>query len=288
MGMTKEHLYVETNGIKLHVVQQGPEEGQLVILLHGFPEYWYGWRNQISDLANKGFRVWAPDQRGYNLSDKPKKVSDYRINHLVEDIAGLIKASGKEKAILVGHDWGGIVAWRVARVYPELLQKLVILNAPHEAAMTRQISQHPVQILKSSYILFFQLREIPERLFRLSDWNFAVKVLKNSSQKGTFNKDDLQKYRAAWSRLGAMRSMINWYRANIRNLSDPTIPSRVTVPTLVIWGAKDHFLGHELASKSLEFCDEGQGVLLGEATHWVHHEEPEHVNNLIVNFIDEL
>ncbi|WP_313468327.1 alpha/beta hydrolase [Carnobacterium sp.] len=288
MGMIEEHRYVETNGIKLHVVQEGPKEGQLIILLHGFPEYWYGWRNQISDLANKGFRVWAPDQRGYNLSDKPKKVNDYRMNHLVEDIAGLIKASGKEKVILVGHDWGGIVAWRVARMYPDLLQKLVILNAPHEAAMNRQILQHPMQILKSSYILFFQLRGIPERLFELSDWKIAVKALRHSSKKGTFNEEDLQRYRTAWSQLGAMRSMINWYRANVSSLSDPTIPSRVTVPTLVIWGAQDHFLGHELASKSLEFCDEGQGILLGEATHWVHHEEPEHVSKLIVDFINNI
>lgn len=288
MEITEEHKYVKTNGIKLHVVQQGPEEGQLIILLHGFPEYWYGWRDQISNLANKGFRVWAPDQRGYNLSDKPEKVSDYRMDHLVEDIAGLIKASGKEKVFLVGHDWGGIVAWRVAREHPDLLHKLVILNAPHGAAMSRQILQHPVQILRSSYILFFQLRGIPERLFELSDWKVAVKALRNSSKEGTFSENDLQKYRAAWSRPGAMRSMINWYRANVRSLSGPTIPSRVTVPTLVIWGAKDQSLGHELASKSLEFCDEGRGVLLGEATHWVHHEEPKHVNKLIADFINEM
>ena len=286
MGM-QEHKYIETNGIKLHVVQQGPEEGQLVILLHGFPEFWYGWDNQISELANKGFRVWAADQRGYNLSDKPKKVSDYRMDQLSADVAGLIKASGKEKVILVGHDWGGIVAWRVAREYPELLHKLIILNAPHELAMSKQLLQHPLQILKSSYIAFFQLRGIPEKIFGISNWKAVEKALVSSSRKGTFSEEELQNYRTAWSQPGAMRSMINWYRALVANYTSSDVPSRVTVPTFLIWGAKDQFLGSELASKSLEFCENGRGVLLGEATHWVHHEEPERVNQLILDFIGQ-
>lgn len=284
---TQEHTYIETNGIKLHVVQQGPEEGQLVILLHGFPEFWYGWSNQMSYLAAKGFRVWAPDQRGYNLSDKPKKVSDYRMDQLSADVASLIKASGKEKVILVGHDWGGIVAWRVAREYPELLHKLIILNAPHELAMSKQLLQHPLQILKSSYIAFFQLRGIPEKIFGMSNWKAVEKALVSSSRKGTFSEEELQNYRTAWSQPGAMRSMINWYRALVANYTSSDVPSRVTVPTFLIWGAKDQFLGSELASKSLEFCENGRGVLLGEATHWVHHEEPERVNQLILDFIDQ-
>ena len=284
---TLEHTYIETNGIKLHVVQQGPEEGELVILLHGFPEFWYGWSNQMSYLAAKGFRVWAPDQRGYNLSDKPKKVKDYRMDQLSADVAGLIKASGKEKVILVGHDWGGIVAWRVAREHPDLLHKLIILNAPHEVAMGKQIVQHPLQLLKSSYIGFFQLRGIPEKLFGMANWKACEKALVSSSREGTFSEDDLQKYRVAWSQSSAMRSMINWYRALVIKSANSSIPVQVTLPTFLIWGAKDQFLGHELASKSLEFCYNGRGILLGEATHWVHHEEPERVNKLILDFIDE-
>lgn len=283
----QEHKFVETNGIKLHVVQQGPEDGQLVILLHGFPEFWYGWSKQMTELANKGFRVWAPDQRGYNLSDKPKKVSDYRINHLAADVAGLIKASGKGKVVLVGHDWGGIVAWRVARAYPELLHKLIVLNAPHELAMSSQLLKHPLQILKSSYIAFFQLRGIPEKLFGMSNWKAVEKALVSTSRKGTFSEEDLRKYRTAWSQPGAMRSMINWYRALAMKPVNSVVPSSVLVPTFLIWGAKDPFLGHELANKSLEFCEKGQGVLLGEATHWVQHEEPERVNKLLFDFIDQ-
>lgn len=284
---TIEHTFIETNGIKLHVVQAGPKEGEVVLLLHGFPEFWYGWEKQISALASQGYRVWVPDQRGYNLSDKPKKIRDYQMKDLAADIAGLIKASGKEKVYLVGHDWGGIVAWRVAREYPDLLHKLIILNAPHEQAMAKQILQHPLQILKSSYIGFFQLRGVPERLFSVSDWEPAIKALKATSQKGTFSEEDLQRYRSAWSQPRAMRSMINWYRALVRYPSRQKVPARVKVPTFVIWGAKDQFLGQELASKSLEYCDNGRGRLIGEATHWIQHEKAEQVNEWMIDFIRE-
>ncbi|WP_051258368.1 alpha/beta fold hydrolase [Atopococcus tabaci] len=282
-----EHVYVETNGIRLHVAQKGPADGELVLLLHGFPEFWYGWHKQLTSLAEKGFRMWAPDQRGYNLSDKPKKVADYRTGELVKDVVGLIKASGREKVFLVGHDWGGIVAWRVAREYPGLLHKLVILNAPHEAAMRQQIRQHPGQLVRSSYAAFFQIRALPEKLFQLSDWTPASHALRNTSREGTFSDDDLQRYRSAWDQPGAMRSMLHWYRANIGRVALPKRPLRVSVPTLVIWGAKDQFLGHELAEKSLSYCEKGQGILLGEATHWVHHEEAERVNRLMLQFIHE-
>ncbi|MBM6615869.1 alpha/beta hydrolase [Desemzia sp. RIT804] len=284
---TVEHAYIKTNGITLHVAQKGPADGELILLLHGFPEFWYGWCKQITYLADQGFRVWAPDQRGYNLSDKPDKVSDYHIEHLAADVAGLIKASGKEKVFLVGHDWGGIVAWRVAREYPDLLHKLVILNAPHEAAMKEQVLHHPFQILKSSYIGFFQLPGVPERLFSVSGWKPATKALKATSQKGTFSEAELDEYRTAWSQPRAMHSMINWYRALVRYSSNQTVPSRVTVPTFLIWGAKDQFLGQELANKSLEFCDNGRGRLIGEATHWVQHEEAEQVNQWMLDFIQE-
>jgi len=152
--------------------------------------------------------------------------------------------------------------------------------------MSSQILQHPSQILRSSYIFFFQLRGIPEKLLQLSNWKAGTKALQKSSWAGTFSDEDLDHYRKAWSQPQAMRSMINWYRANVSSLSNPQAPTRVTVPTLVIWGAKDQFLGQELARKSLEYCDNGRGILLGEATHWVHHEEPERVNKLIAGFIE--
>lgn len=276
-----EHDYMKTNGITLHVAKQGPKDGKLVILLHGFPEFWYGWHRQMKDLAGRGFRVWAPDQRGYNLSDKPEEVKDYKINLLVKDIVGLIRQSGREKVYLVGHDWGGIVAWKAAGDYPELIEKLVILNAPHQSAMSSHVMKHPSQLLKSSYILFFQLREIPEELISHSDWEYAAQALKSTSREGTFSQEDLEQYQKAWSQPNAMESMINWYRANVTSLMDLDGASRVVVPTYIIWGMKDQFLGKELAAKSLEYCADGRGRLLGEATHWVQHEAPEQVSQLI-------
>lgn len=281
-----EHHYRETNGISLHVAEAGPEGGEHILFLHGFPENWYSWHEQLSYLADKGYRVRAPDQRGYNLSDKPKRVKDYNLDELVSDIVGLIQSSEKETVTLVGHDWGGIVAWHVARNYPDLIKRLVIINAPHEGAMLELVSRKPSQILKSSYILFFQFRGILEESLRVLNWKPFTKAMKQSSQKATFKEDDLKQYTSAWSRVGAMRSMLNWYRANGHAFVNVQEPERVTVPTLVIWGMKDHFLDADLASESLAFCDDGKGILLGEGTHWVHIEEAERVSQLIADFIE--
>ena len=146
---------IKTNGVKLHVVQSGPVDGPLVILLHGFPEFWYGWRKQIPALANAGFRVWAPDQRGYNTSEKPPNVRDYRLDKLADDVAGLIGISGRRRVTVVGHDWGGAVAWWLAANYPELVERLVILNVPHPLVMQRLIYTDPRQTLRSWYMFFF-------------------------------------------------------------------------------------------------------------------------------------
>src|SRR3712207_984228 len=142
-----EHRTVASNGHRFHVAQAGPEEGPLVLLLHGFPEFWYGWRRQIAWLAARGFRVWAPDQRGYNLSDRPRGVEAYRLDHLTDDVLGLVEASGRTRAHLVGHDWGGVVGWRFAERFPGSLDRLAILNAPHPAAMRARLARDPVQAL---------------------------------------------------------------------------------------------------------------------------------------------
>lgn len=281
-----EHETVSVNGINLHVVQHGPKDGDVMLFLHGFPEFWYGWHKQIDYFAEKGYRVWAPDQRGYNLSDKPKAIEDYEMTYLVEDVVGLIRASEKTKVILVGHDWGGIVAWRVAREYPELIDKIIILNAPHSAALKKQITRHPSQLLKSSYILFFQLQGIAEQFLLSSDGENAAGALQMTSKPDAFSGQDLEAYRKAWAQPNAMRSMLNWYRANAKSMASSNLPKQVKVPTLILWGAKDQFLGKELAVNSLAFCDDGRGILLGEATHWLHHEEPEQINTLIGEFVD--
>src|SRR5437879_4698652 len=153
---------IATNGIRLNVAQAGPPDGPLVILLHGFPEFWYGWRKQIPALAAAGYRVWAPDQRGYNFSDKPPDVRDYTLDKLAADVAGLIEAAGRQRAIIVGHDWGGAVAWWLAANNPERVERLVIINVPHPLVMRRLILRDPRQTLRSWYMFMFLLPRLPE------------------------------------------------------------------------------------------------------------------------------
>ncbi len=279
------HQYIKTNDISLHVVQAGPVDGPLVILLHGFPEFWYGWRQQIAALTEAGYRVWVPDQRGYNLSDKPAGLENYTLDLLAKDVVGLIEPAGEETAVVVGHDWGANVAWWLAAKHPERLSKMVALNVPHWAVMARQLRQNKAQRRKSWYIFFFQLPWLPEALLRRNNWALAARALQESSRPGTFSAADLEKYRQAWSQSGAMTGMINWYRAVIRRQPTQRPDSRIRVPTLLIWGAQDRFLGQELAQPSVDLCENGRLALIPEASHWVQHEEPEQVNQLLLDFL---
>jgi len=279
-----DYQYIETNGIRLHVLQDGPKDGPLVILLHGFPEFSYGWRHQIPYLVSAGYRVWAPDQRGYNLSDKPDGIASYKLDALAADVVGLIDAAGQEKVILVGHDWGAAVAWWIAAKHPERLSKMVVMNVPHGAVMQKHLRSNRAQLRKSWYIFFFQLPWLPEKLFSLRNWSRLAQVLVSSSRPETFSQPDLETYRHAWAQPKAFRSMLNWYRAIIQKPSAPPTSSRITVPTLLIWGAKDHALGKEMAQPSIDLCDNGRLVFIEEATHWVQHEDPERVNELMHEF----
>lgn len=278
-----ENVYLDTNGVRLHAVVSGPGDGSLVILLHGFPEFWYGWREQIAVLADAGYRVLAPDQRGYNLSDKPEGLQAYAIDQLAADIVGLIQASGKEKALLVGHDWGAAVAWWIALKYPQRLEKLVVISVPHPQVMRQTLKSNMRQLLKSWYIFFFQLPHVPGILARRRDWQLMSRALTSTSRPGTFSEGDLRRYKEAWSQPGAYTAMLNWYRAALRYPAD-TENSLVCVPTLLIWGAEDRFLSCEMAEPSIALCEQGKLVLIEEATHWVQHEEAERVNQLMLNF----
>ncbi|MEK6194965.1 MAG: alpha/beta hydrolase, partial [Deltaproteobacteria bacterium] len=250
--------YIETNGIRLNVVQDGPQDGPLVILLHGFPEFSYGWKQQIPFLESHGYRVWAPDQRGYNLSDKPAGIAAYSLDELAADVIGLIDAAGQEQAFVVGHDWGAVVAWWLAAKYPHRLSKLVTINVPHGAVMRKNLFGNFAQMRKSWYMFFFQIPWLPEYLAKRQDWKLVLESLTKTSRPGTFNDSDLQQYRQAWSQPKAYRSMLNWYRAMIQNPPKPPAISRITVPTLLIWGAKDKFLGREMAQPSIDRCDDGR------------------------------
>lgn len=280
-----KHERIKTNGIHLHVVTDGPEKGPLVLMLHGFPEFWYSWRNQIPFFAERGFRVWAPDQRGYNESDKPEGVAAYNIDELAKDVLGLMDAAGREKVYLVGHDWGAAVAWWVAMRYPERLHKLAVLNVPHPVVMERTLRSSFKQLRKSWYIFFFQIPFLPELGFKRRDGRVMAGLLRKTSRRGSFSEEDLQKYREAWAKPGATTAMLNWYRAFFR--ARPSIPTniRITVPTLLIWGARDLALGREMTQPSIDLCDDGKLVILEDATHWVQHDEPARVNQLLGDFL---
>lgn len=275
---------VGTNGITLHVAEAGPEDGPLTILLHGFPEFWYGWRHQIAPLAGAGLRVLAPDQRGYNLSDKPRGVASYRLDELAADIVGLIEVQGRRSARLVGHDWGGIVAWWVAARHPERVERLAILNAPHPQVVFRHLLVSPRQWLKSWYVFAFQTPWLPEKLLSRRDWAFLCETMRRTSRPGTFDDRDFEHYRAAWSQPGAIATMIHWYRASMRRPPWGP-PAPIEPPTLVLWGANDHFLERSVADRSLARCRDGRLEVLESATHWLHHEEPEKVNAHLIDFL---
>ena len=283
--MQYETAYIETNGIKLHVVMAGPKDGQPVFLLHGFPEFWYGWRRQIPALAKAGYRVIVPDQRGYNLSDKPKGVKAYTLDKLVADVLGLIDALGYQKVNLIGHDWGAAVAWTFASQHPERLQKLGILNVPHPAVMINFLRRgDPEQLRRSWYIFAFQIIRLPEYFLRKNDWRNAVRVLRGSGKVHTFTKEDISEYKKAWSQPGAMTAMLNWYRAIFRHPPHGTKDMHVKAPTLILWGMQDVALSHRMARLSLDYCEDGKLVFFEEATHWVQHDEANNVNMLLLDF----
>jgi len=283
--MDLEHSFIETNDIRLHVVQAGPKSGTPVVLLHGFPENWRCWIRQLPALVDAGCRVIVPDQRGYNLSDKPQGVKAYAIPELVKDVIGLIDALGYEKVNLVGHDWGAVVAWVLANEDPERLHRLGILNVPHPAVMKRFLQRDFEQLRRSWYVFFFQLPWLPEASMRADNWRGAIRALRGSGRIDTFTNEDIEKYKEAWSQPGAMTAMLNWYRAVLRY--QPPIPTdaRIRVPTLMMWGMKDVALSHRMARPSMDYCDEGNLIFFPEATHWVQLDEAESVNHYLIDFL---
>ncbi|MFD1864603.1 alpha/beta fold hydrolase [Planococcus chinensis] len=282
-----EHLSIDTNGIRLHAVAEGPEDGQLVVLLHGFPEFWYGWIHQIGPLAEKGYRVVAPDLRGYNLSDKPEGIGQYTLDILRDDVAGVIRHFGRERAIVVGHDWGGAVAWHLAATEPDLVELLIAVNIPHPKAMPRVMAKNPLQWVKSSYMAFFQIPELPEKAMAADYFKTMVGSLVSTSRPGTFSDEELELYKEAWAQPGALTGMLNWYRALLQGSMHQTPDRKITVPVRLIWGIGDQFLSPMLAKESMNFCEDGELVFVGEATHWVHHEQAHILNMLIDRFINE-
>jgi pimeloyl-ACP methyl ester carboxylesterase len=271
-------------GVSLHVARAGPADGPLVILLHGFPDFWYGWRRQIGPLAAAGYCVLAPDQRGYHFSEKPRDVRAYALDELAGDVVALIEASGRTSAVLVGHDWGGVVAWHVATRHPDRVDRLAILNAPHPAVILRHLWTRPTQTLRSWYVFALQVPWLPELGLRGFGGRPLAELLRRTSRPGTFSDDDLAQYRRAWEQPGAMRAMVNWYRAGLRSPSGQPPRPRVRAPVLILWGVKDPALSTDLARASLALCDQGRLEFYDDASHWLPHEEPERINRRLLAF----
>ena len=269
------------DGLRLHYVEAG--EGPLVVLLHGFPEFWYGWRAQIAPLAAAGFRVVAPDTRGYNLSSRPHEVDAYATSVLAEDIRNLISERGAETATVVGHDWGGTLAWTLAMNHPEVVDKLAILNAAHPRKLSQGL-HHPGQLRRSWYFFFFDLPDLPETVVQANNWHFFRHFLHDARPPLTPEQTD--RYITAWSQPGAATGMINYYRSSVRTPPKQAEAALrpVQAPTLVIWGDADQYLNPDLAEPEHDDVPDLRLERLPDASHWVHHDEAERVTQLLVDF----
>ncbi|HMA37039.1 MAG TPA: alpha/beta hydrolase [Chloroflexia bacterium] len=283
-----EHQYAVVNGIRLHYVTAGT--GPTMLFLHGFPEFWYAWKDILAAFS-ADHQVVAPDLRGYNLSDKPENVGDYTMPHLVGDVRGLLdQMSPGQPAILVGHDWGGVVAWAFAMAHPEYLEKLVIINAPHPAVFARELAANPAQQQAVGYMS--TLRDARAETLLSAD-NYAAlgqMLVGTASRPDAFSDDDRVAYHAAWAQPGALTSALNYYRANALGGppsadSPPASALTVHVPTLVIWGEQDRALLTGNLTGLDQFVPQLQIKRILTGSHWVVHEEPEAIARTIREFL---
>jgi pimeloyl-ACP methyl ester carboxylesterase len=267
--------------VEISFAQAGPRDGTLVVLLHGFPEHWGAWHHHMIRLARAGFHVVAPDQRGYGLSGKPSDVADYDLDRLAADVAGLARHLGHDTFSLVGHDWGGSVAWWLASREPAALHRMVVINAPHPAVWREAMDGDWRQWLKSLYVRIMRLPGLPELMLRTRNY----RALTDALEPAKLDAAELGQLREAWSRPGALTGMINWYRAFLRKRLPAASSFVITVPTLIIWGDLDAYAGPELADRSARLCNTSRLVHVPEASHWIHHEQPDRVGALIEEFL---
>lgn len=288
-----KHEYADVNGVRLHYVTAG--EGKLIMFVHGFPEFWYEWKNQLAEFGHD-YQAVAPDMRGYNLSSKPAGVDQYQVRYMVEDLRALAEKLGHKKFTLVAHDWGGAIAWAFAIAHPDYLEKLVIINAPHPGVFQRELRDNPAQQKASSYMLMFRSEQAEQTLSANNHALLVQIVLGEGLKNGVFTEEDKKAYIEAWSQPGALTGGLNYYRAarvgpptggdsNAANFAAGMPSLNVKVPTLVIWGEKDT----ALLTGNLEGLDKYVPNLtikrIPDGTHWVIHEKPALVNSYIREFI---
>ena len=272
-----------SGGVTLNVAETGPENGTPVILLHGFPEFWFGWRHQLGALAAAGYRVIVPDQRGYNLSDKPSGIASYDVDRLADDVVALAAHYTDQPFNLVGHDWGAVAAWWTATRHPEKVRRLAVLNCPHPAIWRDAMDNDPVQRRASWYVRAFRIPWLPEALLRAGNFRNALAALRQS--KAPLSDDEAERYREAWRQPGALTATINWYRAILRRNFEPIRAGGIPVPVQIIWGKLDPYALPALAEASKALCADARLTYLPDATHWVAHDEPDRVNALLLDFL---
>ncbi len=279
-----EHNFITINGINLHYVSQGT--GKLMLMLHGFPEFWYSWRHQIAEFASD-YHVVAVDLRGYNDSDKPQEVAAYQMSELLADVKGIISGLGYEDCILVAHDWGGAIAWNFAYSHPSMVEKLIVMNFPHPAKFAAGL-QTWQQLQKSWYIFFFQIPFLPEFILRANNYQAIASAFTDMAvNKSAFTPEDLAAFRDAAAKPGALTAMINYYRANFKippnNLAqDGDI---LDIPTLMIWGEEDRALGKELTYGTDAYVRDLELKYIPNCSHWVQQEQPTLVNQYMQDFL---
>ena len=275
------HNTIATNGIDLHYVAQG--HGPLLLLLHGFPEFWYSWRHQIAEFA-RDYRVVALDLRGYNESDKPEGVDAYRMSELLADILGVLDGLGCDRCFLVGHDWGGAIAWQFAYTHPGRVEKLAILNAPHPAKFAAGL-RTPEQLSRSWYMFAFQVPLLPELLLQFNDYAaIAGAFIEEAVDKAAFTPADLDAFKDAAARRGALTAAINYYRAALVEMGRERSWGVLQVPTLVVWGEADRFLGKELTDGLSAYVRDLTLKFIPNCSHWVQQERPQLVNQYLREF----
>ena len=273
--------FVEANGVRLHYVAVG--SGPLLILLHGFPEFWYSWRATIEPLSIIR-RVVALDMRGYNLSDKPP--AGYDLPGLCADVRGVIEALGARQADIVGHDWGGVIAWTFAMREPDYLRKLVVINAPHLALARREL-RNPRQLKRSAYIGFFQLAGWAERAIAADNYGVVWRTFRAADRKREWLDDaDIQRFVTAISRPGALTAALSYYRQLVRRgLGAMGVTRVITAPTLVLWGERDPYLGVEMLDGLEAWVADLRVERFPEAGHWLNQQLPDAVNHALLAFL---
>lgn len=277
---------IEAGGMRFEVYACGdPASERLALLLHGFPEHAISWRHQLPMLARLGYRVWAPNQRGYGRSDKPGRVEDYRLDRLVGDVGALIDASGASRVTLFGHDWGGAVAWASALTHVRPIERLVVMNLPHPRRFTEALGSSWRQRLRSWYILLFQIPRLPEWLLGRKRAQLVADAFRKATENPErFPPDVIEIYRENALQPGALTAMVNWYRAAARTPA----PERerllgqgvLDTPTLMVWGERDRALGVELTYGTEELVADFTIRYL-PTSHWVNQEMPEETNAIV-------